>query len=293
MCSSDLRNEGDFLYFIQEADKPSILARIFNHIQIEGDKIILPIHERKIESKKVQKLAQKTKKIFEKTRSKRIVISKKVQEQEEYMNLLYTYDLEIVKGNWLFELISCKVLDYILEKKEMKKEETKITILVNDLSENMLANVRQIAKQYKIVNIITNHREKFKKIEKQILEEDGIMITVGNNKKKGVSKSELILNVDFPSELVNRYTIYEEAVIVNIRGNVKIENKRFNGMCINDYEIAFDRREDFDYDKVTRYKACQIYEAQINKKQPFQEIMKQIEKDKVKIVELMGMNTKF
>ncbi len=281
------------MYFIQEADKPSILARIFNHIQIEGDKIILPIHERKIESKKVQKLAQKTKKIFEKTRSKRIVISKKVQEQEEYMNLLYTYDLEIVKGNWLFELISCKVLDYILEKKEMKKEETKITILVNDLSENMLANVRQIAKQYKIVNIITNHREKFKKIEKQILEEDGIMITVGNNKKKGVSKSELILNVDFPSELVNRYTIYEEAVIVNIRGNVKIENKRFNGMCINDYEIAFDRREDFDYDKVTRYKACQIYEAQINKKQPFQEIMKQIEKDKVKIVELMGMNTKF
>lgn len=282
-----------FLYFIQEADKPAILSIIFNHIQIEGDKIILPIHKKERESKKVQKLAQKTKKIFEKTRSKRIVISKKVQEQEEYMNLLYTYDLEIVKGNWLFEVLSCKVLDYILEKKEMKKEETKITILVNDLSENMLANLRQIAKEYKIVNIITNHREKFKKIEKQILEEDGIMITVGNNKKKGVSKSELILNVDFPSELVNCYTIYEEAVIVNIRGNVRIENKRFNGICVNDYEIAVDRTEDFDYDKVTKYKACQIYEAQMNKRQPFQEIMKQIEKDKVKIVELIGMNTKF
>ena len=282
-----------FLYFIQEADKPSILAKIFNYLQIEGDKIILPIHEKEKESKKVQKLAQKTKKIFEKTRSKRIVISKKMQEQEEYINILYTYDLEIVKGNWLFEVLSCKVLDYILEKKEMKKEETKITILVNDLSENMLANLRQIAKEYKSVNIITNHREKFKKIEKQILEEDGIMITVGNNKKKGVSKSELILNVDFPSELVNRYTIYEEAVIVNIRGNVKIENKRFNGMCINNYEIALDRTEDFDYDKVTKYKACQIYEAQMNKRQPFHEIMKQIEKDKVKIIELIGMNTKF
>lgn len=282
-----------FLYFIQEADKPSILSEIFNHIQIEGDKIILPIQEKQIESKKVQKLAQKTKKIFEKTRSKRIVISKKVQEQEEYRNLLYTYDLEIVKGNWLFEVLSCKVLDYILEKKEMKKEETKMTILVNDLSENMLANVRQIAKEYKTVNIITNHREKFKKIEKQILEEDGIMITVGNNKKKGLSKSELILNVDFPSELINCYTIYENAVIVNLRGNVKIENKRFNGLCINDYEIVVERAEDFDYDKVTKYKACQIYEAQINKRQPFQEIMKQIEKDKVKIVQLMGMNTEF
>lgn len=282
-----------FLYFIQEADKPDILSKIFNRIQIEGDKVILPIQGREMQSKKVQKLAQKTKRIFEKTRSKRIVISKKVQEQEGYMNQLYTYDLEIVKGNWLFELLSYKVLDYILEKKEKKKEETNITILVNDLSDNMLANLRQIAKEYKIVNIITNHREKFKKIEKQILEEDGIMITVGNNKKKGVSKSELILNVDFPSELVNRYTIYEEAVIVNIRGNVRIENKRFNGICVNDYEIVAERIEDFDYDKVTKYKACQIYEAQMNKRQPFQELMKQIEKDKVKIVELIGRNTKF
>ena len=52
-----------------------------------------------------------------------------------------------------------------IKKKEMKKEETKITILVNDLSENMLANLRKIAKEYKMVNIVTNHREKFKKIE--------------------------------------------------------------------------------------------------------------------------------
>ena len=174
----------------------------------------------------------------------------------------------------------------------MKKEETKITILVNDLSENMLVNLRQIAKQYKMVNIITNHREKFKKIEKQILEEDGIMITVGNNKRKGLSQSELILNVDFPTELLNSYTIYEDAMIVNLRGNVKIEKKRFNGMMIQDYEIVVENEKEFDYDKKTKYRACEIYESQLNKRQPFQEIMKQINKDKVKVTQLIGMKTK-
>jgi len=35
--------EGDFLYYIQEADKLTTINKWFNLIQIEGDKIILPI----------------------------------------------------------------------------------------------------------------------------------------------------------------------------------------------------------------------------------------------------------
>lgn len=281
-----------FLYYIQEADKPSYIQKLFNMIELEGNKIILPIDEKGMKSKQAQKLAKKTKKIFEKAKSKKIVISEKVQEQEEYRNLLDTYDLEIVEGRWLFEVLSCKVLEAIVKKQNRKKEETPVSILVNDLSENMLANLRKIVQEYKMVNIVTNHREKFKKIEKQILEEDGIMITVGNNKKKGLAKSEIILNVDFPSELVNLYNIYEKAVIVNLRGNVKIEKKRFNGICINDYEIEVGNEEEFDYDKKTKYKAYKVYEAQINKRQPYEEIRKQLERDKVKITQLIGINTK-
>lgn len=280
-----------FLYYIQEADKPNLIFKLFNIIQVQGDKIILPINEKKIASRKIQKLAQKTKKIIEKTISKKIVISEKIQKQEEYVNLLHTYDLEIMDGKWLFEILSCKVLDYILKQKKMRKEEIAISILVNDLTENMLSNIKQIAREYKRVNIITNHIEKFRKIEKQILEEDGIMITVGNNKKKGLSKAKIIFNVDFPSEIINQYNIYENAIIVNIRGNVKITKKRFNGITINDYEIAFNKGEEFDYDKETKYKECKIYEAQMNKKQPLLEIMKKIEKDKVKITRLIGINS--
>ena len=280
-----------FLYCIQEADKPNFIFKIFNVIQLREDKIILPIGAEKISSRKAFKLARKTKKILDKTISKRIVISQNIQKQQEYVNLLHSYSLEIAEVKWLFEALSSKVLDYILGKKQMKKEETQISILVNDVTENMLANIRKIAKEYKRINIVTNHIQKFRKIEKQILEQDGIMITVGNNKRKGLAKSNLILNVDFPSELINQYNIYENAIIVNLRGNVKIEKKRFNGICINDYEIEFQDREEFDYDKNTKYKASEIYEAQMNKRQPFQEIMKQVEKDRVRIVQLVGMNT--
>lgn len=272
------------MYYIQETDKPNFIFKTFNIIKLQEDKIILPINEKKISIKKAQKLAKKTKKILDSANSKKIVISEKIQKQEEYVNLLHTYYFEIVEGKWLFEVLSYKILDYILEKKKMKKENTQISILVNDLSENMLFNIKKVAKEYKRVNIITNHIAKFKKIESQILEQEGIMIIVGNNKKKGIAKSQIILNVDFPSELINQYNIYENAIIVNIRGNVKINKKRFNGICINDYDIICKQTDKFDIDKKTKYKTSEIYEAQFNKRQPPQEIIKQIERDKVKVI---------
>ena len=144
------------MYYIQETDKPKIFFKIFNIIQLEGNKIILPIEGKKGKDKKLEILAKKTKKIFDQTKSKKVVVSQKIKEQEIYFNLLHTYDLEIIEGRWLFELLSYKVLDYITQKKQIVKEETAIAILVNDLSENMLMNLRKIAKEYKAVSIITS-----------------------------------------------------------------------------------------------------------------------------------------
>ena len=95
------------------------------------------------------------------------------------------------------------------------------------------------------------------------------------------------------SELINQYNIYESAIIVNLRKNIKIDKKRFNGITINDYDISFESVDELNYERNNKYKACEIYEGQINKKQPFQDVMKKIEKDKVKITKLLGKNNDF
>ena len=197
------------------------------------------------------------------------------------MNFLYSYNLDIVNGIWLFELLSSKILDYILEKKQLEKQNISITVLVNELSENILGNLKVMSKQYKRLNIVTNHRERFKRLEKQLLDDEGIMITVGNNKKKSLARSDVILNVDFPTELINEYNIFDEAIIVNLRGDVRIFKKKFNGLCVNNYDIFVGREDNFDYDKSSKYRACEVYEANCNKKQSFDSLIKQIEKDKI------------
>lgn len=275
------------MYYIQETDKPGLILKLFNIIILEEDKIKLPINEEKITRKQAEKLAKKTKTILDKSNCKKIILSKKIQKQEDYVNELYSYNFEIADGKCLFEVLIYKILSYATKKNNLKKEETIVSILVNDMTENTFQNIKKIAKNYKRVNIVTNHMEKFKRMESGLLEKEGIMITVGNNKKKSLSKSQIIINIDFPTELINQYNIYEEAIIINIPGNIKIKKKRFNGTIINDYEIEFNNTEEFDYEKMQKYKAKEIYEAQIYQKQPFDNIMKKINKDQVKIKELL------
>lgn len=290
---------GGFLYYIQESDKPSWLNKTFNIVKLENNKIILQIETestKNIESitnKKARKLAQKTKKLLDKTNSKKIIISKNIKKITSYINYLHSYNYEIVDSKWLFEVLSSKALDFIVEKKNMKKEEIKVGILVNDLTENTLENIRNIVKQYKSVNIVTNHLEKFKKIEEQILQEDGIIMTVTNNKKKSLLKTNLILNIDFSAESINKYNINEYAIIINIKRNVKINQKRFKGVNINDYEIEFEKNnKDFESVDFSKYKLTEMYEAKLYKKIPYKNIVEILKKDKVKISMLQGSNSK-
>lgn len=278
------------MYYIQEIDKPSLFLKTFNMINLKEDKIILPINEEKISAKKAEKLAIKTKNILEKVNCKNIVLSRKIKQQEEYVNFLNSYEAKVIDGRKLFKVLMVKVLEYIIKKRDLKEDEIQISILVNDIEENVLQNIKRIIKKYKKVNIVTNHFEKFKNIEAQIFEEDGIMLTLSNNKRKSLLKSDIILNIDFPEELINKYRIYENAVIVNFRGNVTINAKRFNGMNIKNYEINYENLENFDIEKEDLYDKKDIYEAQILKNRPTSYIEQTLEKDKVQIVRLIGNN---
>lgn len=277
------------MYFIQESDKPNFWLNMFNIIKLQHDKIILPIvGDNNISNKKSKALVNKINKVLVKTNCKTIVISKKMKQKEHILNYLYTYNYEILDGKKLFAILSEKILDYVIEKKNLDKQNLRISILVNDLSDIMLENIKIITNKYKRVNIVTNHVEKFKKIEEKMMDSDGITLIVNNNKKRSLLKSDLILNVDFPTELINKYHIYDEAIIINLKDKIKINKKRFNGLNISNYEIEYNENtEELDYDKFDKK---DIYESKLYNKLPFEEIMKKIKKDGLKIVQLKSSN---
>ena len=274
------------MYYIKETYKPSKFAEFFHIVKLENDTIILPILGTSLDEKTAYKLAIKTKTILDKTNSKKLVLSKQVKQQEAYTNYLYSYNYEIVDGRWLFQMLLFDVLEYIIKKLKIKEEEIKIGILVNDISDLAIYAIEKLVTKYKYVKIVTNHINHFKNIEEKISEEQGIFINVGNNKRKILSKTNIILNLDFPTELINRYTIYNTATIINFKGNVKIKDKRFNGLNINDYEIDWKTNP-----HLKKFEAKDIYEAIQHKNQPIEETLKKIKRDNVMIQYLKGVKT--
>lgn len=205
-------------------------------------------------------------------------------EKEELVNLFKSNNINIFDGRWLINYIAYEIINYIIEENKIKKEETEISILVNYLDDTSIENIKLLAKEFKRINIVTNHINKLKKIEQDIYDEFGIMLTITNNKKKSLKNARIILNIDFPKETINKYNIFDEAIIVNLDGDVKIDKKRFSGININDYEI----KNSFVFNN--KFYAKDIYESKIYKKTTFINIREEIKKSNLKIKELVGNN---
>ncbi|MBO4293780.1 MAG: hypothetical protein J5881_05290 [Clostridia bacterium] len=281
------------MYYIEETDKPyGGFTKIFPKVNLKENIISIDGLSEEVKEKKTIKMAQKTDKILKKSKSNKIVLSKNGQKNEVFKNMLFTYGYDIVEGKWLFEGLSSHVIDYIVKKKNIKKEESYISVLVNELSDYTLQNIKKFANEFKSLNIVTNHIDKFKKIEKQILDESGLIVTITNNKKKSLLKSKIILNIDFPNETINKYNIKEDAIIISILKNIKINKKRFNGLVVNNYEIKVnDDVLDANIIKsIDKYYTAQAYEASFYKKMTFADFSKKIKKDGCEINRLYSIN---
>lgn len=271
------------ILYIEKMDKP-IMA--IQKIKIEQDncKIYLNLEKEKNIKKVINKLI--------KNGVANVVLSQELCENKDLINALNANDINIFDGRWLEKYLAIQILDYIVMKKDVKKEETEIAITVNQITDLSIETIKILAKQYKRLTVVTNHIDKLRKIEKEIYDKEGILIVITNNQKKSLVKPQIILNLDFNKELLNKYRINENAIIVNLEGDMKIEEKRFNGINVNDYEIEVGREEIIWRQNMKNFRTKDLLESVLYMKDTFDSICSKIRKNKVIIKELYGINGK-
>jgi hypothetical protein len=278
-------------YYIQECDKLSKIKKLFNIIKNENEKLIVPIDSNEISQKKAQRIVKKIYKQMQKTDTRHIALSKELQANNALMQVLENKDIDIFNGRWLWNYLVVETIDYVVKMINKNKNETEISIAVNLPTKSHLRNIEKIAKEFKKINIVTNHVNEFKAIANRIYVEYGIMITVSNNKKKSLAKSDIILNIDFPIELLNQFNIYENAVIVNLEGDMKILKKRFNGYVINNYEIESKRAEEFyEPEKLQKFCLKDLVEAEFYRKDTYEKIRKDLNLRALRIKHLVTLH---
>lgn len=274
------------LFFIEESKEKNKyklkIKNILNKIdeKIEGNRTFLelPINEDKIKERKIKKLAKQ----MQKYKIKTAILSEKLYNIEILKNELYAMNINILDGKYLFKLLIEEIIQYICKKTNINIEKTEVSFLTNDVSNINKEIIISLAEKVKTLNIITNHINEFECLEDYLYNEKGIIIKISNNYKTALSKTNIIINMDFPEEIINKYYIPSKCIIINTKGRIKIKTKQFNGININDYNIIIPKKYTID-----GFSNKAIYESNLLDKK-YEMSRRQIVEDKVRIKNLIG-----
>lgn len=258
-------------YVISKQEK-NFFKKIFNKLDIaeyeNGKKYIIP----KLNQKVIEKL--------KKDNIKNIVIAKKDKHNIEFINNIYSSNMNILNGRILFKHLIPEIIEYLSKILETNKEDIEVTILVNDYSQINLYYINELISNIKRINIITNNISKFKVFADRLYEEEAITVPVMNNRNKSLINKKIIINIDFTEEQLKKYKINRKAILINIENDITNINKSFAGINISNYEINTKNTDD-------EFEKNEIYESYIIGKQ-IKDIRRKILDDGVKISNFIG-----
>lgn len=275
------------IIYVKQFEKAKFIYKlfaIFKKDQINGKTLVyIPINN-KSRPRTVKRIMEKLSKYFYINNIKNIVLEEKLMQNEEAKNILYSYNINILDGTKLSKLMIYNIVQKIYQYKKSKIETGEITILTNENNEINLQNINILAQNAKRINIITNNTKKFKKTVDYLYEELGILIKLSSNMKSNINSTDIIINMDFTEEALNKINIPNKAIIISIPKNINIKSKKFLGVNIKNWKIEIPSQY-----KIEGFNNKIVYEATLYQK-PIIKAFEQIEKDKIKIKSLIGIN---
>lgn len=230
--------------------------------------------------------------------------------------------VSIINGKKLMEFMEYDIVKYVLDKQNADTKKEDIYIVFKRDSNLNLDFLKIFLEKFRLVNIVTNDVDKLKNIQDNLLDNEGILISVSNNKRKALKRAKYILNINLTKEELEKYRINREAVIINIKESVKYDEPCFDGVNINYFEIScpdeyFERFEAIEktgsasgaisIDKCNsnnnnntnnnngnQFDLAQMYESILLQdrmdKTKLEAVYKRIKEDNIKIVGLIGNN---
>ena len=264
-------------------------------IGIADNNYIIAIHDK--DKKSIQK--RLVKKIY-KQKIDAIVFSKELEGKFkddicEMLKLDDNINVKMINGKKLMEYMEFDIMKYILEKqKHSMKQEDIYIIFKRDNSLNLNFLVRFI-ENFRMTNVVTNDIARLKNVQDNLLDNENILISVSNNKKKALRRAKYVLNVNLTTEELAKYNINRNAVIINIRENVKYSNPGFEGINVNYFDINVPDEFDEKFEQMgNNFDLVKLYEsiliAENFGEASTEKVYEKIARDEIKVKNVIGIN---
>lgn len=204
--------------------------------------VIVNIPQYKCNELKDKYIIRQIEKYFKKNNNIKYIIYEKncIYILKKMESIIYKNCIQILNGKKLMKSAIYEITDYVMKREKRNIQLENIYIFVNEYNKLNVEIINQFLLKCKTVNIITENLKKFKDLEEKLYQ-DGILITVSNNKKKSAKIAEFIINIDFSKELFETYNINMYSCIINLTNEKKFFERRFNGLIINNIEININK----------------------------------------------------
>lgn len=264
-------------------------------IGIVDNNYIIAIHDK--DKKSIQK--RLVKKIY-KLKIDAIVFSKELEGKFkddicEMLKLDDNINVKMINGKKLMEYMEFDIMKYILEKqKHSMRQEDIYIIFKRDNSLNLNFLVRFI-ENFRMTNVVTNDIARLKNVQDNLLDNENILISVSNNKKKALRRAKYVLNVNLTTEELAKYNINRNAVIINIRENVKYSNPGFEGVNVNYFDIKVPDEFDEKFEQMgNNFDLVKLYEsiliAENFGEASTEKVYEKIARDEIQVKNVIGIN---
>lgn len=262
------------------------ILNFFGYIKINKNELILYLSEKNdINERMIKKLKSKLSII----NSKDIVLSNLLMENNQFINILENIDYNILNGKWLYKFLCYDIVSKIAYVKNKKISDLEITILSNKDSEINIENIKLLASECKILNIVTENLDKFKYIENMLFNEYGNMINVSTNNLKTCRYSDIVLNFDFSLEKIKKCNFKKGATVVQFTKE-KFSNKNISTIVFYKLNMPVKYLQIINENK--KYNQEIFYESLLYYKTSFKDVRKILKKDNVFIKYFIGCNGK-
>ncbi len=142
----------------------------------------------------------------------------------------------ILKGKALMKELLVEILEYIFSINGQNMNLENIYIFVNKYTKNNIYIINKLITKFKTVNLITENLRYYQRLEASLYN-DGILITVSNNKKKSAKNAKYIINMDFDKDTFEKYNINMNSIIINLTDELEFFKNSLKGVLVNNFEL--------------------------------------------------------
>lgn len=258
----------------------------FGYIKKEGNKLKLYCLS---EDKVNQRMLNNLKKELLLISSRNVVLSNLLLQNVTIVTILQNLGYNILRGKWLYKFLCYDIVRKIAYVKSKKISDLEITILSNENSDINIENIKLLAKECKIINIVTKNLDNFKHVENLLFEEYGNIINVSTNTQKTCKYSDIILNFDFSIDEIKKCNFKKGNILVQFTTE-KFENR--NGTTIVFYKLNLPIKYLKIFGEYKQYNQEIVYESLLYYKTSFKNLRKILKKDNISIKYFEGCNGK-